>query len=213
MSRVSIGGIDITPSPKPVADESGNLYFNILIPGVDGGLQIIEVQVGEETAATSFHVLVTPTPPPTITPTPAPTRVPRALQHARHSDAHYTVNVPTGWPGGRVTFFARAYSGPPGPWVQANTIRGATRYEIKSLKDAGVNLVGTYFKERYSSEDLCGARGFVTIRESALVTHYPGTGIALHVDVCEADLPLESEVGLTNGDVSHEIIRSLQKQN
>ncbi len=213
VSRVSIGGIDITPSPKPVADESGNLYFNILIPGVDGGLQIIEVQVGKETAATSFHVLVTPTPPPTITPTPAPTRVPRALQHARHSDAHYTVNVPTGWPGGRVTFFARAYSGPPGPWVQANTIRGATRYEIKSLKDAGVNLVGTYFKERYSSEELCGARGFVTIRESALVTHYPGTGIALHVDVCEADLPLESEAGLTNEDVSHEIIRSLQKQN
>ena len=76
-----------------------------------------------------------------------------------------------------------------------------------------MNLVGTYFKERYSSEALCGTRGFVVIRESALLIHYPGTGVALHVDVCEADLLLESESGLTNEDISGEIIRSLRKQN
>ena len=96
--------------------------------------------------------------------------------------------------------------------MQANTIRGATRYEIQSLKDAGVNLVGTYFKERYSSEVLCGAKGYIVVRESALLVAYPEVGIALHVDVCEADLPLEVETGITNEVISNEIIRSLRKQ-
>ena len=216
VSRVTIGGLDVTPSPRPSTDQDGNLYFNLAIPGATpgtaGGQQVIEVQVGQETFTTGFHVLVTPTPPPTIAPTPAPTRVPQELRHARHSDAHYTVNVPSGWPGGRVTFFGNAYSGPPGPWVQANTIRGATRYEIMSLKDAGTNLVGTYFKERYSSEELCGAKGYVAIRETALLVHYPGSGIALHVDVCEADLHTEAEEGITNEDISNDIIRSLRNQ-
>ncbi len=157
---------------------------------------------------------VTPRPTPTArsTPTPPPTRVPLVLGHARHADAHYTINVPNQWAGGRVTFFAKAYSGPPGPWAQYNTIQGAKRYDIESLKNAGVNLVGTYFQERYSSDQLCGTKGFVVIRETALVTHFPGTGIALHIDVCEADLSLQAEPGITNEDVSNNIIKSLRNQ-
>lgn len=89
----------------------------------------------------------------------------------------------------------------------------ARRYEIKSLKDAGVNLVGTYFKERYTSEELCGTKGYIAIRETALLVAYPEVGVALHVDVCEADLSLEAEPGITNEVVSEKIIRSLRKQN
>ena len=210
---MKFGTLDVTPLPRPATDGSGNLYFNLSVPYLMGGQKVIEVQVPGRAFRTEFSLINPPTPTPTITPTPAPTRVPKVLRSARHSNAHYTINVPQNWPGGRVTFFAKAYSGPPGPWVQANTIRGATRYEIKSLREAGVILVGTYFKERYSSEQLCGTRGYVVIRESAILTHYPGTGIALHVDVCEADLPKKAESGFTNEAISNEIIRSLRRQN
>ena len=77
----------------------------------------------------------------------------------------------------------------------------------------GVNLVGTYFKERYSSDELCGERGFVVIRETALVPDYRYVGIALHVDVCEADLPLEPEPGISNQAISQIIITSLYRRN
>ena len=97
--------------------------------------------------------------------------------------------------------------------MERNTIQGARRYDIKSLKDAGVDLVGTYFKERYSSETLCGQRGYIVIRESALLVAFPEVGVALHIDVCEADLLLEAEQGFTNEAVSNEIIRSLRRQN
>ena len=213
MNQATIGNWDITPFPAPATDRDGKLYFNFWVPVQAGGTHTIELRVDRDVARTVFSVITTPTPTPTITPTPAPTRVPRVLRHARHADAHYTVSVPSSWSGGRVTFFAKAYSGPPGPWVQANTIREARRYDIQSLKDAGVNLVGTYFKELYSSEALCGTRGYVVVRESALLAHFPGSGIGLQVDVCEADLHQEAEAGLTNEDISNEIIKSLRKQN
>ena len=203
----------MTPAPNPITDGSGNLYFNLIIPGLAGGQHTIEVQVGGDVSRTVFSVIAIPTPPPTVTPTPAPTRVPRVLQHARHSSVHYTVNVPSGWPQGRVTFFARAHSGTPGSWVQTNTVRGATRYEIQPLTGLGLNLVGTYFKERYSSEALCGTRGYIVVRESALLVAFPEVGVALHIDVCEADLPLEAETGFTNEVISSEIIKSLRNQN
>ena len=112
-----------------------------------------------------------------------------------------------------MTFLAKEHSSTPASWVQYNTIRGAYRYDISSLGDAGVKLVGTYFKERYSSDELCGERGFVVIRESALVLDYRHAGIAVHVDVCEADLYLEAEPGVTNEAVSRRIITSLHKTN
>ncbi len=74
-------------------------------------------------------------------------------------------------------------------------------------------MVGTYFKERYSSDELCGERGFVVIRESALVLDYRHAGIAVHVDVCEADLYLEAEPGMTNEAISRRIIQSLLRTN
>ena len=154
-----------------------------------------------------------PTPTATATPTPAPTPVPLVLGHAQYANAHYTISVPQRWPGGRVTFNAKDHSGSPALWVQYNTIPGARRYDFKTLEDLGVPLVGTYFKERYSDEGLCGNRGFVVIRESALVWDWREAGIALQVDVCEADLPLEAEPGMTNEDVSLKIIRSLRRQN
>ena len=154
-----------------------------------------------------------PTAIPTATPIPAPTPAPLVLRHAQYGDAHYTISVPQHWPGGRVTFTAKAHTGTPGQWVERNTILGARRYDISSLQDVGVPLPGTYFKERYSDEQLCGDRGFVAIRESALLTAYPEVGIALHVDVCEADLRQEAEPGITNEDVSRKIIRSLRRQN
>ena len=97
--------------------------------------------------------------------------------------------------------------------MQRNTIRGAYRYDISSLNDTGVKLVCTYFKERYSSDELCGERGFVVIRESALALDYRYVGVAVHVDVCEADLYLEAEPGVTNEDISRRIIGSLYQKN
>ena len=213
VSRVTIGGFDVTPSPWPVTDAGGGLYFAILIPGLAGGGQPIQIVVDGKTFGTSFGVLVTPTPTPTITPTPAPTRVPRSLLSAGRGDVSYTVQARQNWPEGKITFFASAHTGNQATWVERNTIRGARRYEIMSLKDAGVDVVGTYFKERYSSESLCGQRGFIVIRESALLVAYPEVGVALHIDVCEADLLLEAEQGFTHEDISNEIIRSLRSRN
>ena len=73
-------------------------------------------------------------------------------------------------------------------------------------------MQGIYFKERFSDEGWCGQRGFIVIRESVLITDYPEIGVAVHVDVCEADLPEEAEPGKTHEDVSREIVRSLRKQ-
>ena len=156
----------------------------------------------------------TPTPPPmpTATPTPAPTGVPTRLHRVEHAGVTYTAQGPTVWAAGRVTLEAKPHAGSPGEWVERTTTIGARRYDISSLKDAGINGVGTYFKERYSSEDLCGLRGFVTIRESAVLVAYPETGIALHVDVCEADIYSEEIYGSTNEQVSNSIIRSLRRR-
>ena len=154
-----------------------------------------------------------PTLRPTATPTPRPTRVPWVPREVKYADPEYTISVPGIWQGGRVTFFAKEHSSTPALWAQYNTIMGARRYDISSLNDMGVNLVGTYFKERYSSDELCGERGFVVIRETALVPDHRNVGIALHVDVCEADLPLEPEPGVSNQVISQIIITSLYRKN
>jgi hypothetical protein len=133
------------------------------------------------------------------------------LKHARHGDAHHTISVPQNWSVGRITFSTKTHTGTPASWAERNTIRGAIRYDIKGLKNAGGTLPGTYYKERYSSEELCGI-GAVVIRETALVYNpHLEAGTALHVDVCEADLYLESEPGVTNEVISSEIILSLRE--
>ena len=183
-----------TPTPRPTATSTPRLTA----PPIPG-------------PAPTLRPTITPTPRPTAT--PRPTRVPWVLREAKYADPEYTISVPSVWSGGRVTFFAKEHSSTPALWAQYNTIMGSRRYDISSLNDMGVNLVGTYFKERYSSDELCGERGFVVIRETALVPDYRYVGIALHVDVCEADLPLEPEPGISNQAISQIIITSLYRRN
>ena len=53
---VKIGAIDITPAPRPHTDANGMLSFDILIPGLDVGIQTIEVRVGGTTSSVGFTV-------------------------------------------------------------------------------------------------------------------------------------------------------------
>ena len=53
---VMIGSIDITPAPRPSTDVNGMLSFDALIPGLDVGIQTVEVQVGQTTASVGFTV-------------------------------------------------------------------------------------------------------------------------------------------------------------
>ena len=53
---MKIGTIEITPSPKPNTDANGMMSFDILIPGLDVGIQTIEVKVGGTTSSTGFTV-------------------------------------------------------------------------------------------------------------------------------------------------------------
>lgn len=56
VASVKIGAIDITPAPRPHTDANGMMSFDILIPGLDVGIQTIEVQVGGTTSSTGFTV-------------------------------------------------------------------------------------------------------------------------------------------------------------
>ena len=56
VESVKIGTIEITPSPKPNTDANGMMEFDILIPGLDVGIQTVEVKVGGTTSSTGFTV-------------------------------------------------------------------------------------------------------------------------------------------------------------
>ena len=56
ISLVKIGTLDVTPAPKPSTDGNGMMSFDVLIPGLDVGIQTIEVDVGRTTASTGFTV-------------------------------------------------------------------------------------------------------------------------------------------------------------
>ena len=53
---VKVGSIEVTPSPAPSTDALGQMTFDILIPGLDTGIQTIEVQVSDTTASIGFTV-------------------------------------------------------------------------------------------------------------------------------------------------------------
>ena len=53
---VKVGSIEVTPSPAPSTDALGQMEFEILIPGLDTGIQTIEVQVSDTTASIGFTV-------------------------------------------------------------------------------------------------------------------------------------------------------------
>ena len=56
VDAVSIGTFDVTPSPKPHTDGNGMMSFDILVPGIDVGIQTIEVHVGGTTSSVGFTV-------------------------------------------------------------------------------------------------------------------------------------------------------------
>lgn len=56
VKSVSIGSIDVLPSPAPATDAQGGLEFDLLIPGLDSGIQTIEVEVSDTTASIGFTV-------------------------------------------------------------------------------------------------------------------------------------------------------------
>ena len=56
VSIVKVGSIEVTPSPRPSTDAQGMMSFNITVPGLDVGIQTIEVMVGGTTASTGFTV-------------------------------------------------------------------------------------------------------------------------------------------------------------
>ncbi len=56
VKSVSIGGIDVLPSPAPATNAQGMTEFDILVPGLDSGIQTIEVEVSDTTASIGFTV-------------------------------------------------------------------------------------------------------------------------------------------------------------
>ena len=56
VSSVKVGAIEVTPSPRPATDDQGMMSFDITIPGLDNGIQTIEVKVGNTTASKGFTV-------------------------------------------------------------------------------------------------------------------------------------------------------------
>ena len=56
ISRVLIGSLEVTPSPKPKTDGNGMMSFDITIPGLDVGIQTIEVRVGGTVSSVGFTV-------------------------------------------------------------------------------------------------------------------------------------------------------------
>ena len=56
VQEVHVGSIEVTPSPTPSTDAQGMLEFEILIPGLEDGIQTIEVQVSGTTASRGFTV-------------------------------------------------------------------------------------------------------------------------------------------------------------
>ena len=56
VSSVMVGALDVTPAPKPSTDALGTVTFDITIPGLDEGIQTVEVKIGQTTASTGFTV-------------------------------------------------------------------------------------------------------------------------------------------------------------
>ena len=56
ISLVKVGTLDVTPAPKPSTDGNGMMSFDVIVPGLDVGIQTIEVNVGDTTSSTGFTV-------------------------------------------------------------------------------------------------------------------------------------------------------------
>ena len=47
--------MEVTPSPRPSTDSQGMMSFDITIPGLDNGIQTIEVKVGGHHRQQGLH--------------------------------------------------------------------------------------------------------------------------------------------------------------
>ena len=56
VQSVKVGNIEVTPSPNPSTDGQGMLGFEVTIPGLDNGIQTVEVKVSGTTASEGFTV-------------------------------------------------------------------------------------------------------------------------------------------------------------
>ena len=57
ISSMSIGTIDILPSPKPSTSSEGTFTTSVLIPGIDLGTHSIEVEISDTVASAVFRVV------------------------------------------------------------------------------------------------------------------------------------------------------------
>ena len=80
VTRVLVGGVDVTLYPLAQTDAQGSALFDIRIPNLYPGSFPVEVRVGESNPRATFTVMAiatpTPTPVPTATPRPTPTPTP-----------------------------------------------------------------------------------------------------------------------------------------
>ena len=51
-----VGVIEVTPTPLPYTDQDGNVTLEVIIPGVDTGVQTVTVEAGGITASTGFTI-------------------------------------------------------------------------------------------------------------------------------------------------------------
>ena len=56
VTLVRVGNLEVTPAPRPSTDAQGETSFDITIPGLDVGIQTVEVRIGDTTASIGFTV-------------------------------------------------------------------------------------------------------------------------------------------------------------
>ena len=56
VTSVMVGVIEVTPTPLPYTDQDGNVTLEVIIPGVDTGVQTVTVEAGGITASAGFTI-------------------------------------------------------------------------------------------------------------------------------------------------------------
>ncbi len=57
VNEVKVGAIEVTPSPRPFTNREGEVALEVIIPGVDPGLQPVTVTAGGITVSASFTII------------------------------------------------------------------------------------------------------------------------------------------------------------
>jgi hypothetical protein len=56
VDALTIGNVNLTPSPAPSTDGNGSTSFEFVVPGLDTGIQTVQLQVEDTTASLGFSV-------------------------------------------------------------------------------------------------------------------------------------------------------------